>query len=187
MTATYPSRHTITGSRQLHIPRPRTRGASGTLVESTNQGYTAGSYSRITHPRTCKRVPGPVWQEDGLQPSTVSILRPQVPQDESHTDHPGTLKLWASRVSASMAQEQLSLPAEASPSSIPTFIVVYTPRIIQHIVGDSNTRTQGEVQVWRASREEYVCRLGAMFIFRIFRAIHRSLLHILNYPPSTDT
>ena len=37
------------------------------------------------------------------------------------------------------------------------------------------------------SREEYVCRLGAMFIFRIFRAIHRSLLHILNYPPSTDT
>ena len=33
----------------------------------------------------------------------------------------------------------------------------------------------------------YVCRLGAMFIFRIFRAIHRSLLHNSPFPPSTDT
>ena len=33
----------------------------------------------------------------------------------------------------------------------------------------------------------YVRGLGAMFIFRIFRAIHRSLLHNSPFPPSTDT
>ena len=35
--------------------------------------------------------------------------------------------------------------------------------------------------------DNYVCRLGAMFIFRIFRAIHRSHVHNSNNPPSTDT